>query len=129
MSTGLKEIRILSGIYPTISREDGGRRSACVEINLLVTISTTFRCKGTILARTRAASVEINLNSRPMTSVKGRCTDLREAKTRFSPVAEGQTKQCYRIMGITENFYRSEIVLRDKPQDNRKHFRMRDSIF
>ena len=63
MLTGLQEDRILSGISPAISRVDGGRRLACVEINLLVTISTTLRCKGTMFARTRAASVEVDLNS------------------------------------------------------------------
>jgi hypothetical protein len=129
MSTGLQEVRILSGISPTMSREDGGRRAVCVEINLFVTISITLRCKGIILARTRAASVEVDLNSRPMTSAKGRWAALREATTRFLRIAEAQTEQLYRIMGITEDLYRSEIVLRDKPQDNRQHFRMRNNIF
>jgi hypothetical protein len=32
-------------------------------------------------------------------------------------------------MGITEELYRREIELRDKPQDSRQHFRMRKSIF
>ena len=30
---------------------------------------------------------------------------------------------------MTEDLYRIEIVLRDKPQDSRQHFRMRNSIF
>jgi hypothetical protein len=81
------------------------------------------------LARTRAASVEVDLNSRPTTSAKGRCAALREATTLFFLTAEAQTAQLYRIMGITEDLYRSEIVLRDKPQDNRQHFKMRNSIF
>ena len=129
MLTGLQEDRILSGISPAISRVDGDRRLACVEINLLVTISTTFRCKGTMFARTRAASVQVDLNSRPTTSAKGRCAALREATTCFFLIAEAQAAQLYRIMGITEDLYRSEIVLRDKPQDSRQHFRMRNSIF
>ena len=70
---------ILSGISPAIRREDGGSRLTSVEINLLVTISTTFKCKGTMIARKRAASVEVDLNSRPMTRAKGRCAALREA--------------------------------------------------
>jgi hypothetical protein len=93
MSTGLQEVRILSGISPAINREDGGRRAACEEINLLVTISTTFRCMGTILARTRAASVEVDLNSRPMTRAKGRCAALREAETHFFLIAAAQTEK------------------------------------
>jgi hypothetical protein len=81
------------------------------------------------LARTRAASVEVDLNSRPKTSAKGRCEALREAITRFFLIAEAQTEQLYRIMGLTEELYRREIELRDKPQDSRQHFRMRKSIF
>jgi hypothetical protein len=64
-----------------------------------------------------------------MTSAKRRCAALREATTRFFPIAEAQIDQLYRIMGITEDLYRSEILLRDKPQDNRQHFRMRNNIF
>ena len=30
---------------------------------------------------------------------------------------------------MTEDLYRREFVLRDKPQDSRQHFRMRNSIF
>ena len=93
MSTGLQEVRILSGISPAINREDGGRRAACEEINLLVTISTTFRCKGTMFARMRAAFVEVDLNSRPMTSAKGRCAALKEATTHFFLITEAQTEQ------------------------------------
>ena len=57
-------------------------------------------CKGNKLARTRAASVEVDLNRRPMASANGHCAALRAAKFRYWIIADAQTEQLYGKIGI-----------------------------
>jgi hypothetical protein len=82
-----------------------------------------------MLAKMRAASVDVDLNSQPMANAKGRYADCRAAITRFPWIAETQTEQLYIIVGITVVLLRREIALRERPQDKRQHFRMRNKSF
>ena len=93
-------------------------------MDLFSTVSTTLRCRGKILARMRAASVDVDLKSRPMANA-----NFRAAITRFLRMAEAQTEQLKSIVGITVDLYKREIALRERPQDNRQHFRMRNKSF
>jgi hypothetical protein len=108
MPAGASDARILAEIPPATCNDEGGRRAARVEMDLFRTVLMILRCRGRMLARMRAASVDVDLNSRPMVSAKGRWADFRTAITRFLRMAEAQTEQLYSIVGITRLFYIEE---------------------
>jgi len=123
------ELRIRLGISPANEHEEGGRKSDRFESALLQTISKTFKCKGRILARTSAASVDVDLKRRLNTRAKGRCADLRAETTFFLVIEEAHTAQLYRIVGMKVVLYNREIVFLERPQERRQHFKIRNRSF
>jgi hypothetical protein len=93
MPAGVSDFRILAEVSPAICNDEGGRRAARAEKDLFRTVSIILRCRGKMLARMRAASVDVDLNSRPIDNAKGRWADFRAATTRFLRMAEAQTEQ------------------------------------
>jgi hypothetical protein len=82
MPAGASDARILAEIPPATCNDEGGRRAARVEMDLFSTVSMILRCRGRMLARMRAASVDVDLKRRPMVSAKGRWADFRAADGR-----------------------------------------------
>ena len=98
MPAGASDARILAEVSPSTCNDEGGRRATRAEMDLFRTVSMILRCRGRMLARMRAASVDVDLNSRPMVNAKGRWVDFRTAITRFLRMAEAQTEQLYSIV-------------------------------
>ncbi len=90
MPAGVSEARILAEVSPATCNDEGGRRAARAETDLFRIVSIIFRCRGKMLARMRAASVDVDLNSRSIDNAKA---DFRAATTRFQRMAEAQTEQ------------------------------------
>jgi hypothetical protein len=65
-----------------------------------------------------------------MAKTKGRCADFRDPTTRFLLMAEAHTVQFYKMVGMKVDLYSNKIVLGDRPQTIRQHFRIRNkSVF
>jgi hypothetical protein len=71
MAAGASEARILAEVPRATCNDAGGRRTARAETDLFRTVSMILWCRGRMLARMRAASVDDDLNSRPMVIAKG----------------------------------------------------------
>lgn len=89
-------------------KEECGSRA---EKDLLATISTILRCKGSNLARMRAASVDVDLKRRQKARAKGRWAAF---ITRFLRKAEAQTEQLWRKKGNNGCFIKKGVP-RDSP--------------
>lgn len=121
---GVAALRIRLGISPTNNCEDPGSNSERAESERLATISSTFKCNGIMFASTRAASVQVDLNKRPMIKANGRWADLRDLTIFFLLVAEAHTEQLYSIVGMKEDLYKSDTVHGTDPKkgDNISRF-------